>query len=127
MEQLREENKHKPDKEKIYISEDLTKARKELFYKTRTLRKKGYIKSTFSRDGKIVAKIDDNTRWFINSQSDLESMCKKFKMPVPQLKDKTQTWGAMDFESASLQMTQGTSNPEANIFVSQMPGPSHPV
>ena len=72
MEQLREENKHKPDKEKIYISEDLTKARKELFYKTRTLRKKGYIKSTFSRDGKIVAKIDDNTRWFINSQSDLE-------------------------------------------------------
>lgn len=129
MEQLKEENKSKPDNAKIYISEDLTKARKELFFKTRTLRKKGYIKSTFPRDGKIVVNFDANTRWFITSQADLESMCAKFNIPVPELKGGTRRLqspgGAMDFESISHPVTQDVPDPDAGIFQSQVPGPSH--
>ena len=60
MVKLKEMNDLLPDNKKIYISEDLTKTRKELFYKSRTLKKKRYLKGTFTRDGKIIANIDDN-------------------------------------------------------------------
>ena len=54
MVQLQEANEDKSDKDKMFISEDLAKARKELFFKTRTLKKQGHIKSTFTRDRKII-------------------------------------------------------------------------
>ena len=111
---LKEMNDRQPDKNKIYISEDLTKIRKEFFfYKSHTLKKKGYLKSTLTRDGKIIANIDDNNRCFFTSQSDLEAMCTKFKMPVPQLRNQAKTkppqssGDAMEFESIPFQMTQG--------------------
>ena len=109
---LKEVNDLQPDKNKIYISEDLTKIRKEIFYKSRTLKKKVYLKSTFMRDGKIIANIDDNNRWFFTSQSELEAMCTKFKMPVPELRKQAKTkppqssGDAMEYESTPFQMTQ---------------------
>ena len=51
MVQLREASEDTSDKDKMFISEDLTTVRKELFFKTRTLKKQGHIKSTFTRDG----------------------------------------------------------------------------
>ena len=128
---LKEMNDLLPDNKKIYISEDLTKTRKELFYKSRTLKKKRYLKSTFTRDGKFIVNIDDNNRWFITSQSDLEAMCTRFKMPVPQLRNQAtskppQSSGdAMDFESIPFRMTQGAPNTNTGIFESQVPGTSH--
>ena len=44
--QLREANEDKSDKDKMFISEDLTTVRKGLFFKTRTLKKQGHVKST---------------------------------------------------------------------------------
>ena len=125
---LKTANELKPDKDKIYISEDLTKVRKELFYKTRTLKKKGHIKSTFTRDGKIIANIDEDNRWYINSQSDLEAMCAKHKMPVPQLsnhgkskKTSGATGIALGFEPTSVLLTQNSLDTSAGIFMSQVP------
>ena len=86
MVQLREASEDTSDKDKMFISDDLTTVRKELFFKTRTLKKQGHIKSTFTRDGKIIVKLaDDDTKWYITTQSDLEAMCTKFKLPLPQL------------------------------------------
>ena len=102
---LREANEDKSDKDKIFISEDLTKVRKELFFKTRTLKKLEHIKSTFTPDGKIIVKLDDeDTKWYITTQSDLEAMCTKFKVPLPQLKNKTKNnlRNAMDLDSQPL-------------------------
>ena len=133
MVKLKEMNDLLPDNQKIYISEDLTKTMKELFFKCRTLTKKRYLKSTFTRDGKIIANIDDNNIWFVTSQSDLEAMCTKFKMPVPQLRNQAKTkppqssGNAMDFESIPFQMTQGAPNTNTGIFESQVPGTSHIV
>ena len=89
MVQLREANEDRSDKDKMFISEDLTTVRKELFFKTRTLKKQGQIKSTCTRDGKIILKLDDDdTKCYITTQSDLEAVCTKFKLPLPQLKTK---------------------------------------
>ena len=125
---LKAENEKRPDNEKIYITEDLTKARKELFFKARTLRKKGYIKSTFTRDGRIVVDINADTRWNITSQADLESMCTKFKFPVPELKAGTKGFrsfgGAMGFGPVSLAASQEALSSDAGIFMSQVPGSS---
>ena len=127
MVQLREANEDKSDKDKIFISEDLTKTRKELFFKTRTLKKQGRIKSTFTHDGKIIVKLgEEDTKWYITTQSDLEAMCTKFKLPLPQMKNKTKnnSGNVMDLDSQPPILTQNTLNPNAGIFMSQMPGPS---
>ena len=145
MVQLREANEDGSDKDKMFISEDLTTVRKELFFKTRTLKKQGHIKSTCTRDGKIIVKLDDDDiKWYITTQSDLEAVCTKFKLPIPQLKKKTKTkkkkkkkkknnnnnnkknnsGNAMDLDSQPLILTQATLNPNAGTFMSQMPGPS---
>ena len=84
MEKLREVNKHKIDKHKVFISEDLTKTRKGLFFSTRQLKKRKLIKDTFTRDGRIVVKIrgiNDTKTWNITKESDLKSMCAKYKLP----------------------------------------------
>ena len=84
MVQLREASEDTSDKDKMFISEDLTT-------KTRTLKKQEHIKSTFTRDGKIIVKLaDDDTKWYITTQSDLKAMCTKFKLPLPQLTKKQQ-------------------------------------
>ena len=91
MVQLREASEDTSDKDKMFVSEDLTTVRKELFFKTRTLKKQGHIKSTFTRDGKIIVKLaDDDTKWYITTHSDLKAMCTKFKLPLPQLTKKQQ-------------------------------------
>ena len=114
--QLREAIEDTYDKDKMFISEDLTTVRKELFFKTRTLKKQGHIKSTFTRDGKIIVKLaDDDTKWHITTQSDLKAMCTKFKLPLPHLtKKKTRTIqeNAMDLDSQPLILTQATLNPK---------------
>ena len=89
MVKLQEASEETSDKDKMFISEDLTTVRKELFFKTRTLKKQGHIKSTFTRGGKIIVKLaDDDTKWYITTQSDLEAMGTKFKLPLPQLTKK---------------------------------------
>ena len=116
MVQLREASEDTSDKDKMFISEDLTTVRKELFFKTRTLKKQGHIKSTFTRDGKIIVKLaDDDTKWYITTQSDLKAMCTKFKLPLPQLTKKTTRTiqeNAMDLDSQPLILTQATFNPK---------------
>ena len=70
MVQLREASEDTSDKDKMFISEDLTTVRKELFFKTRTLKKQGHIKSTFTRDGKtdfcVVIIKNDNPKLVMN-------------------------------------------------------------
>ena len=116
MVQLREASEDTSDKDKMFISEDLTTDRKELFFKTRTLKKQGHIKSTFTRDGKIIVKLaDDDTKWYITTQSDLKAMCTKFKLPLPQLTKKTTRTiqeNAMDLDSQPLILTQAALNPK---------------
>ena len=87
MEKLREDNKHRDDQNKLFIREDLTKARNKLHYKTRLLKKAGLIKDTFSRDGMIVVKVKvsgktDLKQYFISSENDLKNICKTHKLAV---------------------------------------------
>ena len=86
MEQLRADNQDREDKDKIFVSEDLTNTRKGLFFSTRQMKRKRLIKDTFTRDGKIVVKLTDTQRWNITKQNDLEAICAKYKLPVPKLK-----------------------------------------
>ena len=71
---------------KVFISEDLTNERKELFFKTRMLKMSNKVKDTFTRDGRIIVKINDSAKWNITCKDDLEKLCKKLKCTVPKSK-----------------------------------------
>ena len=81
MEKLREDNNHRIDKHKVFISEDLTKNRKNFVLQYTTTEEKKLIKDTFTRDGRIVVKIrvnNDIKTWNITKESDLMSLCAKY-------------------------------------------------
>lgn len=81
---LNESNEDRPTPEKVFISEDLTISRHELFFQTRKLKKSKEIKDTFTRDGKIVIKLEnDNDRmYFISNSDDLDSFCVRNKIDM---------------------------------------------
>lgn len=56
MEKLRADNLTKPLDGRIYVSDDLTRTRSKIFFKTRKLKKMKQIKDTYSRDGRIIIK-----------------------------------------------------------------------
>ena len=88
MEKLRADNDTKPEKDRIYIREDLTKKRSGVLFKTRQLKKAGLVKDAFTRDGTIFVRMvakkpaqkDITVR--LTSEDDLKSFCKKFKLEV---------------------------------------------
>ena len=88
MEKLRADNDAKPEKDRIYIREDLTKKRKGVLYKTRQLKKAGMVKDAFTCGGTIVVRMPANKpaqkdiTVRITSEDDLKSLCKKFKLEV---------------------------------------------
>ena len=86
MENLREDNNRRDDKHKVFISEDLTKTRKGLFFCTRQLKKKKLIKDTFPRDGRIIVKVKDSKNdvktWSITTENELKAMCSRYKLPI---------------------------------------------
>ena len=57
---------------KIFIKEDLTKFRSELFFKTRQLKKKQQIADCWTFDGRVLLKNSRGVVTAINSQDDLE-------------------------------------------------------
>ena len=120
MEKLRTANDQTDDKHKIFISEDLTKTRKALFFSTRQLKKKKLIKDTFPRDGRIIAKIKDSKNdiktWSITTESDLKAMCSRFKLPY--IKPNTRRSGA------NLEGTDQSGSMDIDLPTSQPTSPS---
>ena len=122
MEKLREDNNHRIDKRKVFISEDLTKNRKTLFFSTRQLKKKKLIKDTFTRDGRIVVKIrvnNDIKTWNITKESDLMSLCAKYKLPY--IKPNTNERPRIDDEGAD------PSSQTLSASMDTDPPPSQPM
>ena len=112
MEKLRADNDKVEDKHKIYISEDLTKTRKSIFFSTRQLKKKKLIKDTFPRDGRIVVKIKvsgDIKTWHITKDSDLKAMCNKYKLPL--IKPKSNETTRADIGEADHSASMDTDPP----------------
>lgn len=118
MVKLREDNDNKPRSLKVFIGEDLTNNRKEIFYKTRTMKKSKHIKDTFPRDGRIIVKINDYNRWTITSTEDLEKMCTKFNIQIPKSKSeqKSSSRVVMDVQESPLPMSQSVLDPQAEVF-----------
>ena len=44
----------------VYINEDLTKSRSQVFFQARKLQKDGHVKSTWTSDGVILIKANDD-------------------------------------------------------------------
>ena len=62
----------------IFVSEDLTKWRNQLFYQARQLKKKKRIEDTYTRDGHIIVKFKDPAggvrQAVVLSESDLSDL-----------------------------------------------------
>lgn len=70
---FRSKSRLKADRtKKIFINEDLTKFRSELFFKTRQLKKKQQIADCWTFDGRVLLKNSRGVVTAINSQDDLE-------------------------------------------------------
>lgn len=78
MEKLMADNGNQPPHQRIYVREDLTKARATILYKTRHMKKNKLIKDTFSRDGRIVIKPAMSDRIvYVTNDDEFNKFCKK--------------------------------------------------
>ena len=59
-------------KDRIFVNEHLTKNRSELYYETRQLHKKGKIKQTWTQDGRILIRNNDDRVQQILSRINLQ-------------------------------------------------------
>ena len=80
MKKLKAANEVIPDNERIFIREDLTKARNSVLYKGRVLKRAGHIKDAFTRDGRIVLKLFTDKVVFITSEDEFVEFCKDRKI-----------------------------------------------
>ena len=58
-------------KDRVFVNEQLTKYRSELFYETRKLAKQGKIKQTWTSDGRILIRNHDDKIQPVKSMSDI--------------------------------------------------------
>ena len=77
MVKLRDDNKQKPPNARIYVSEDLTRVRSRILYRTRKLKKQQQIKDTYTRDGRIIIKTLSDRFLNIVSEKELQHVCVK--------------------------------------------------
>ena len=76
MEKLKTAYDEIPEKTRIFIRENLTKARNSVLYKRRVLKRAGHIKDAFTRDGRIVLRLFTDKVVFIGLY---------FILPVPNI------------------------------------------
>ena len=93
MKKLKSDNDDKTVGERVFVREDLTRARNALLYKARVLKRAGHIKDTFSRDGRIAIKLFTDKLVFITNDEEFVKFCSdhKIKYVDPKAKDKKQT------------------------------------
>ena len=93
MKLLKAANDATEEKERVYVREDLTKARNSVLYKARVLKRAGKIKDAFSRDGRIALKLHTDKLVFITTDDEFVEFCKyrKIKYVDPKANYKRQT------------------------------------
>ena len=61
----------------VFISEDLTKARTQLLYAARKAKADGYIKQTWTTDGKVKVRLQDDTVILVKNLHNLQTVLNK--------------------------------------------------
>ena len=126
MVKLRDDNKQKPPNARIYVSEDLTRVRSRILYRTRKLKKQQQIKDTYTRDGRIIIKTLSDRFLNIVSEKELQHVCVKNQIKLDPMMENSR---GSDSGGASPMATQepagpgmvrpgpgGSLNPEADSF-----------
>ena len=131
MVKLREYNKQKPPNARIYVSEDLTRVRSRILYRTRKLKKQQQIKDTYTRDGRIIIKTSSDRFLNIVSEKEFKHVCVKKQIKLDPMMVSS---NGSDSGGASPMVTQepagpgmvrpgpgGSLNPEADSFELSQP------
>ena len=115
MEKLRADNLTKPPDGRIYVSDDLTRTRSKIFFKTRKLKKMKQIKDTYSRDGRIIIKTKTDRVLHVTTEKELVSVCTKFG--IRQSGDQP----ASPMATGNVPVVPSQLNPYASLFQPEEP------
>ena len=70
---------------RIYINEDLTKEKSQLFYQCRNMKKQKAIKTTWTQDGTVYIRTNEDEKLMINNQKELTDALAKHKGTIPKI------------------------------------------
>lgn len=115
MEKLRADNLTKPPDGRIYVSDDLTRTRSKIFFKTRKFKKMKQIKDTYSRDGRIIIKTKTDRALHVTTEKELAFVCAKFG--IRQSGDQP----ASPMATGNVPVVPSQLNPYASLFQPEEP------
>ena len=89
---LRKRTPKNDENKKVYINEDLIESRAKLFYDTRRLVKRGTLYGTWSQNGNIMVKVnEDDAPFVVGNQSELRSKLRHNAFDSEGLEDEMST------------------------------------